>query len=35
MARLLEAHVKQHFWNDQDDTDAQELTAYPLEFEVT
>ncbi|QRG81470.1 Tn3 family transposase [Vibrio diabolicus] len=32
MARLLEAHVKQHFWNDQNDTSAQEVTASPSEF---
>ena len=32
MAHLLEAHVKQNFWNDKNDTSAQEVTASPSEF---
>lgn len=35
MARLLEAHVKQHFWNDYNDTSAQKVMVSPSEFEVT
>ncbi|MCG8092916.1 MAG: transposase [Candidatus Thiodiazotropha endolucinida] len=32
MARLLEAHVKQHFWNDQNDESSNEVTVTPLEL---
>jgi hypothetical protein len=34
MARLLEAHVKQHFWNDQNDGSTQEVTVSPSELEI-